>query len=101
MSTLPYQWPDDPEADRQWQREQMALRSLRISDVLSELDSLIAAEADEHRHPLYSLAAHTLDRTTMPGPAEGLWTRFTALVDHAIERLVEQRLADPTSWEVD
>jgi hypothetical protein len=99
--SMPYQWPDDPEADRQWQREQMALRSLSISDVLAEVDDLIAQEPDEQQHPLYSLAAHTLNRTTIPGTGEALQTTYGRLIDYAIERLVEQKLADPTAWEVD
>jgi hypothetical protein len=37
----------------------------------------------------------------MPGTAEGLLARYRRLVDHAVERLVEQRLSDPHAWEVD
>jgi hypothetical protein len=101
MSNLPYRWPDDPEADRRWQRQQLALRSLSISDVLAEVDSLIAAEPDEQRHPLFSLVANALDRRMMPGTGEGLMARYGRLIDQAIERLVEAQLADPTAWEDD
>ena len=102
MSTIHY--PDDFDidyhADRQWQRQQMALKTLEPGDVLAEVDDLIAAEPDLEKHPLYSLAAHALDRTTQPGSAEGLHARLRGLIDHAIERLIAQRLSDP-AWEVD
>jgi hypothetical protein len=103
MSTIHY--PDDFDvdyhADWQWQRQQAALRSLDPGDVLAEVDDLIAAEPDPEHHPLYSLAAHALDRTTQPGSAESLHARLRRLIDHAIERLVEQRLNNPRAWEVD
>lgn len=85
--------------DLAWRRAELALKSLTISDVLAEVDSLIASEPAEEQHPLYALAAHALDRTTQPGSAEGLMARYKCLIDHAVERLVEQRLADPASWE--
>jgi hypothetical protein len=103
MSTIHF--PDDFDvdyhADLQWPRQEAALKSLTISEVLAEVDGLIAQTADEQKHPLYSLVAHALDRTTMPGTAEGLMARYGRLLDLAIERLVEQKLADPTAWEVD
>jgi hypothetical protein len=67
----------------------MARKAPTISDVLAEVDSLIAAEEDEHLHPLYYLVAHVLGETTQPGSAEGLMERWRRLIDHAIERLVE------------
>jgi hypothetical protein len=97
------QYPDDFQidyhADWRWQREQAALTALDVGDVLAEVDDLIAREPDPQQHPLYFLAAHALDRTTQPGSAEGLYHRWKRLVDHAIERLVEQRLANPSRWE--
>jgi hypothetical protein len=103
MSTIHY--PDDFEidyhADLQWQRQQMALKSLDVGDVLAEVEDLIAREPDPEQHLLYSLAAHALDRTAMPGSAESLHARLRRLIDHANERLVEQRLSDSHAWEVD
>jgi hypothetical protein len=101
MSTVHF--PDDFDidyhADLQWQRQQMALQSLSISDVLAAVDDLIAAEPDEHKHPLFSLVANALDTRVTAGTGESLQVRYGRLIDHAIERLVEQRLADPTAWE--
>jgi hypothetical protein len=88
----------DYHADRRWQREQLALQSLAISDILAEVDDLIAAEPDEQRHPLFSLVANAIDRRVMPGTGESLQTRYGQLIDHAIERLVEARLGS-TGWE--
>jgi hypothetical protein len=103
MSTIHF--PDDFDidyhADLQWQREQMALKTLEPGDVLVEVDDLIAREPDPERHPFYSLAAHALDRTTQPGSAKSLHARLRRLIDHAVERLIEQRLSDPHAWEVD
>jgi hypothetical protein len=97
MSTI--HSPDDYDvnyhADLQWQRQQMALKTLEPGDVLAEVDDLLTSEPDPERHPLYSLAAHALDRITQPGSAESLQPRLRRLIDHASERLVEQRLNDP------
>jgi hypothetical protein len=91
----------DSHADLQWRRQQMALKTLEPGDVLAEVDDLLASEPDPAHHPLYSLAAHALDRTTMPGRAESLHARLRRLIDHAIKQLVAQKLADPHAWEVD
>jgi hypothetical protein len=91
----------DDAADLAWHRQQLALQSLSISDILAEVDSLIAAEPDEQRHPLFSMVANDLDRRIMPGTGESLQTRYGKLIDHASETLVEQRLADSTCWEGD
>ena len=105
MSTRNIPYPDDFDVnyhhDLQWRRQEMARRSLCISDGLAEVDSLIAAEPDEQQQPIYHLVAHALGQTTQPGSAEGLMVRYRRLVDHAIERLVEAKLSDAASWEVD
>jgi hypothetical protein len=101
MSNLPY--PDDFEydyhADLQWQRQQAALKAIAPGDVLSLVDEAIASEADPATHPLFSLTCALLGCGNMPGTADGLWDRYKRLIDHAIERLVEAKLADPTAWE--
>jgi hypothetical protein len=43
--------------------------------------------------------AHALDWTTMAGTGTALQLRYAKLVDYAIERLVEQKLADVSAWE--
>jgi hypothetical protein len=92
--------PDiDEQGDVDWHRQQMALQSLSISDILAEVDDLIADEPDEQKHPLFCLVANALDRRIMPGTAESLQARYGKLVDFAIERLVEQAMADSSRWE--
>jgi hypothetical protein len=88
----------DDAADVAWFRAQAALRTLSISDILAEVDSLIASEPDEQKHPLFSLVANALDRRIIPGTGESLQTRYGQLIDQAIERLVEARLGS-TGWE--
>jgi len=103
MSTIHY--PDDFDidyhSDLQWQRQQRALQSLTVSDILAEVDALIASESAPENHPLYAMTAAMLGHATQPGTAEGLWSRYRQLIDHCIEKLVEQKLVDVGSWEVD
>jgi hypothetical protein len=101
MQHIPYPDEIDYHADLQWQREQRALQSLSIADVLAEVDSLIAHIAEEQRHPLFSLVANALDKRVQCGTAQSLQTKYGKLIDHAIGRLVEAQLADPAAWEGD
>jgi hypothetical protein len=98
-------YPDDFDtdyhSDLEWRRQEMASKTLTVSDVLATVDELMAEEADEEQHPLYGLAATALGHTTQPGSAEGLRDRLKRLVDHAVERLVEERLSNPAVWGVD
>jgi hypothetical protein len=98
MTSIPYRWDDDVEADRAW-RQEMARCSIEVGDVLAAIDDLIAREPGPEKHPLYSLVAHALDRTTMPGTSEALATRYGRFIDQAIAPLVEPRLAEPSGWE--
>jgi hypothetical protein len=92
--------PDiDDAADLAWHRQQLALQSLSISDILAQVDDLIAAEPDEQKHPLFSLVVNALDRRIMPGTGESLQERYGRLIDQAIETLVEPCLADGSAWE--
>jgi hypothetical protein len=103
MSTIHY--PDDFEidfhTDLAWQRQEAALKAITISDVLAEVDGMIASEPAPEKHPLYFLVAYSLDRRVMPGTWEGLWTRYRRLIDHAVEKLIEARLVDSSQWEKD
>jgi hypothetical protein len=84
----------DYESDRRWHQEQAARRSIDIGDVLSVVDAMLASEADEQKHPLYRLVAHALDKRTMPGTGESLQERYGRMIDQAIERLLDERMAD-------
>jgi hypothetical protein len=94
MSSLPYpsDFDIDRAAERRWAREAAILRTLDVGDVLAEIDDLIALEVNPEGHPLYHLVAFLLDHCSVDN-AEALWGRCQRLADHAIERVIEQRLA--------
>jgi hypothetical protein len=103
--------PDDPsyhedlEAERHHQRYELALNRITVSDLLSEVDHLIAEEYDERKHPLHALAKHCLRHGTYRTSgqhahlAEFLMAKFENLFDLAIERLVQEELANFGPWE--
>ena len=101
----PISHDSDVEAELADRRYAQALKRVTVSDVLSEVDHLIAEELDERKHPLYALAKHVLrhggyrqtgQRTHM---ADFLTARYEDLLDLAIERLVQEELASGVSWE--
>jgi hypothetical protein len=95
MSThhIPYP-PDfdvDYHADLCEQRRRRALKSLDPSDVLAELDDLIASEPDPKAHPCFGLVNWLLDgQLAVDGGS--FWDAWKALALQAIDRLVEARL---------
>jgi hypothetical protein len=99
--SIPYVWPDDPEADRTWQRQQLVVKSLEPGDLLAEIDDLIAAEPHPEQHWLFPIAAYLLDKSNTPGSPQALYDRVMRLATHALERVIEQKLANPACWEVD
>jgi hypothetical protein len=109
MALQPLPYPDthniDVEAELADKRYAQALRRVTVSDVLSEVDHLIAEEHDERKHPLYALAKHVLrhggyrqtgQRTHM---ADFLTAKYEDLLDLAIEHLVSEELANFGPWE--
>jgi hypothetical protein len=77
--------------DLAWQRRQRVLKALDVSDVLAEVDDLVAQEVDPRQHPCYSLAAFLLDQQQACDGGQ-LYDRWRALCLAAIDRLIEQRL---------
>jgi hypothetical protein len=73
--------------------------------VLSEVDHIIADEADPRKHPLHDLARHVLRcggyRTAgrRAPMADQLLAKCEGLIEDAIERLVSEELASGVSWE--
>ena len=101
----PSSYDIDTEAELADKRYRSALARITVGDVLSEVDHVIAEEHDERKHPLYALAKHVLrhggyrqtgQRTHM---ADFLTARYEDLLDLAIERLVQEELANGVSWE--
>lgn len=107
MQDLPY--PSDFHCDyhAEWheERRRRARESLDLSDVLSEVQSLMLSIADDRQHPLWRLVESCTRTGTaretgkMPHTAEGVGATFLPLIDRAITRLVTERLADFGAWE--
>jgi hypothetical protein len=96
---------EDLERERMEARYELARRRLTVSDVLSEVDHLIADQPDERRHPLFALARHCLrsggyrstgQRASM---SEFIAAKFEDLIDDAIEKLIQEELANFGPWE--
>ena len=94
MSNLPYpsDFQIDYHADLHEARRRLAFKSLDVSDVLAEIDDLIAAEPDPSKHPCAALAAWLLGRQQTPLDGGALYDGWKQLCWQAIDRLVEQRL---------
>jgi hypothetical protein len=96
MSThdLPYpsDFQTDYHADHHEARRRMAFKSLDVSNVLAEVDDLIASEPDPSKHPCYAMAVWLLERQLTPLDGGQLYDGWKALCLQAIDRLVEQRL---------
>jgi hypothetical protein len=85
--------PDDIDyhAARQQQRLQAALKALDVGEVLSLIDSHIAAEPDPQAHPCFGLVNWLLDKQlSVDGGA--FWDAWKQLALQAIEQLVDEQL---------
>jgi hypothetical protein len=76
-----------------------ALKTLTVSDVLSEVDDLMSQEADRQKHPCYAMAAWLLERQLTPLDGAALYDGWRRLCLDAIDKLVAERLANPSMWE--
>lgn len=107
MSSLPYPISHDvdTQAERNDERYECALKALSPSNVLATVDDLVAQILNPHDHPLYALVAHCLQYGTTkssgkrPYVSEMVGAFYEPLIDEAITRLVEEKLADFSAWE--
>jgi hypothetical protein len=81
----------DYHADVQVQRVEAAKKLIDPSDILSILDSRIAAEADPTQHPLYGLVLLCLDRQVAVHGGE-FWDTWKQLVLAAIDTALDDVL---------
>jgi hypothetical protein len=81
----------DYRADAQTQRVARAMQLIDPSDVLSIVDSRIAAEADPTQHPLYGLVLFCLDRHVAVHGGE-FWDIWKRLVLAAIDTALDDAL---------
>jgi hypothetical protein len=96
MSTHDLPYPSDFQidyhADRHEARRRRAFTSIDVSDVLAEIDDLIASEPDPAQHPCYAMAAWLLDKQQTPLDGGQLYDGWKRLCLEAIDCLIEQRL---------
>lgn len=95
----------DLQAELNEVRHERALKALSPSDVLATVDDLVSQIMDARDHPLYALVAHclrhgtTTSSGTRPYPSEMVGASYEPLIDEAIARLVEEKLANFSMWE--
>lgn len=77
---------------RQAQRVQAALKRIDPGDVLSVIDSRIAAEPDPTQHPLYGLVCWVLDKHVAPLDGGQLFDRWHQLVLAAVDTCLDDLL---------
>ena len=107
MSSLPYPVGHDIAlaAERHDARYEHAWQALSPSDVLATVDDMVAQLLDSHHHPLYDLVVHCLHHGTTqrsgkrPYMREMVGASYEPLIEAAITRLVEEKLADVGAWE--
>jgi hypothetical protein len=107
VSSLPYPVGHDMavQAECNEERYECALKALSPGDVLATVDDMVSQILDAHDHPLYGLVVHCLQHGTMkssgkrPHMSEMVGAFYEPLIDEAITRLVEEKLADFGAWE--
>ena len=73
-------------------------------DVIAEVESLVAQIIDPEHHPLYGVVAYYLeaggpDTGRRPWNLEALAAAYDRLVQEALSRLIDEKLADVGAWE--
>jgi hypothetical protein len=107
VSSLPYPVSHDidTQAELNDERYERALKALSPSDVLATVDDLVAQILNSRDHPLYALVVHCLQHGTSkssgkrPYVSEIVGASYEPLIDEAITRLVEGKLANFSAWE--
>ena len=107
MSSLPYPMGHDiaTQAELNEKRYERAVKALSPGDVLATVDDMVSQILDAHDHPLYDLVIHCLRHGTTnssgkrPYMSEMVGASYEPLIDAAITRLAEEKLADFSAWE--
>ena len=82
----------DYHADREQQRVEAAKKMIDPSDILSIVDSRIAAESDPAQHPLYNLVCWVLDKHVAPLDGGQLFDRWHQLILAAVDSAIDDVL---------
>jgi hypothetical protein len=107
VSSFPYPVSHDIDiqAELNAERYERALKALSPSDVLATVDDLVSQIVNAHDHPLHALVAHCLQYGTTtssgkrPPVSATVGALYEPLIDEAITRLVEEKLANFSAWE--
>ncbi len=107
MSSLlyPVSHDIDTQAELNDERYERALKALSPSDVLATVDDLVAQMLNAREYPLYAFVAPCLRYGTTkrsgerPNMSEFVGASYEPLIDAAMTRLVEEKLADLSAWE--
>lgn len=107
MASLPYAFSHDIDAQAELnaERYERAMKLLSPSDVLAVVDDLVSQIVNAHDHPLHALVAHRLQYGTTtssgkrPCVSATVVALYEPLIDEAITRLVEEKLANFSAWE--
>jgi hypothetical protein len=95
----------DTQAELNDERYERALKALSPSDVLATVDDLVAQMLNARDHPLYALVVQCLQYGTTrrsgkrPSMNEAVGASYEPLIDAAMTRLAEEKLADFSAWE--
>jgi hypothetical protein len=107
VSSLPHPLSHDTDARAELNeaRHARVLKALSPGDVLATVDDLVSQILDARHHPLYDLVVHCLQHGgtkrsgKRPYMSEMVGASYEPLIDEAITRLVEEKLADFNMWE--
>jgi hypothetical protein len=106
MSRIPYPLHinQNLEEARDAQREALAVKMIDPGDVIAEVESLVAQTIDPEHHPLYGVVAYYLeaggpDTGRRPWNLEALAAAYDRLVQDALRKLIDEKLADVGAWE--
>jgi hypothetical protein len=107
LSRLPYPttFDIDTETEIAETRATQARERIDPSDLLAVVQHIMLEIADDQQHPLWPLIRHCAEVGTMtetgkrPHQCEGVGEAFLPLIDNAISRLVDEKLADVSAWE--
>ena len=107
MSSLPYLASHALETAAEFHeaRDEQALKALSPSDVLAAVDEMVAQIPNTQDHPLYALVVHCLRYGTAqssgkrPHVSEMVGALYEPLIDAAVTRLVEEKVAGHSAWE--
>jgi hypothetical protein len=106
MSSIPYPLNinQNLEEERDERRYALAAQMIDPGNIIAEVESLVAQIIDPKRHPLYGVVAYYLeaggpDTGCRPWNLEALAAAYDRLVQEALSKMIDEKLADFGAWE--